>query len=102
MTPHGQDAGPSAEAKAAGHEAIQEEFADRGLGDASLIAHEVLAAAHDPSLGDARSVNEAWCRADQTRRIVEWLRDRAIGDDDLTGMLRGTANCIAREFGAQP
>jgi hypothetical protein len=41
-----------------------------------FAASEALRAAHDPALGDARSVNEAWCRADQTRRIFEWMRTR--------------------------
>lgn len=56
-------------------------------------ARTVLTTAHDPALGTDRSVNEAWCRADQTQRIVERLR--GTGFDGATNV----AELIAREFG---
>ncbi len=49
--------------------------------------------AHDPALGTYRSVREAWCRADQTQRIVERLR--GTGFDGATNV----ADLIARESG---
>src|ERR1041385_8375317 len=59
-----------------------------------------LVAAHDPALGTDRSVNEAWCRADQTRQIVEWLQLRARGLGwDAGGYITAATKQIAREFG---
>jgi hypothetical protein len=60
-----------------------------------------LAAAHDPKLGDARSVNERWCREDQTRRIVERLRQNAemAITREAEHFNRALANLLAREFG---
>jgi hypothetical protein len=48
------------------------------LGDGE--ARDFLAAAHDPALGLERSVNERWCREDQTRRIGSALQ-RAFAQD---------------------
>jgi hypothetical protein len=56
------------------------------------------------ALGTAPSVNEAWCRTDQTRQIVEWATRRA-GDMDPVGLTlspshwRFIAEQITREFG---
>lgn len=61
-----------------------------------------LVAAHDLALGTDRSVNEAWCRADQTRRIVEWLRDPALLPFHLLANGDEFARRVAREFGGGP
>ncbi len=44
-----------------------------GAGYEADMGRAAIRAAHDPALGTDRSVNEAWCRTDQTRQIVEWL-----------------------------
>lgn len=63
----------------------------------------VLAAAHDPAL-EGRSVNERWCREDQTRRIVGRLREIAGLGDDLHQLdaFELVARFLAREFGGGP
>lgn len=63
---------------------------------------DILAATHDRSLGDARSVNEAWCRADQTRRIVEWMEARCEGPIEPGACVTVNIQGFAREFGAKP
>jgi hypothetical protein len=61
-----------------------------------------LEAAHDPALGLDRSVNERWCREDQTQRIVDWLRGTGRWSTGSNDERWDAAAAVAREFGGRP
>lgn len=85
MSTHHWPSAPSGKAKAAAHERIG--VSARTRMTARGIADDVLAAAHDPSLGSDRSV----CLRD----VVERLRERNAGGFAFYG---AAADFIEREF----
>lgn len=72
----------------AGHGAIQEEFDERGLGDARLITAVVVDEA------------EPFLRAQVIAEVVEWLRE-VDGEAVSSGSARRHADMIERQFGSK-
>lgn len=62
-------------------------------------AHPIFDDGHtDTYYGTLLAAAEPFIRELVVAQVVEWLRANA-DNDDLGGMLRGTANSILREFG---